>query len=253
MQQLIIRSTGQGKSLIPNRNNYKSMIPHNKGYRYKNNEDIGENKLNKTDRNIEPKRTLQRKNSNSNVSNKSRYNFPERPKLREYGTKTEVHSFSSNNYIRGLFNSKEREIEKSYGIPFKKDKDKVTNHVREYKKIEPKNRYQPRSFSITPANRETKKYGVQTESIAMNRNRNYSRNNEYEVTDIVSYKKKQQEKEKNSLSKNIPKDMNIINQPNKSIYNKKEYTSFERSLKNIKDNGKEIEKEKNYLNNKGKY
>ena len=247
------RSTGEGKSLIPNRNNHKSMIPHNKGYRYKNDEDIRENILNKTDRNIEPKCTLQRKNSNSNISNKSRYNFPERPKLREYGTKTEVHSFSSINFTRGLFNNKEREIEKLYEIPFKKDKDKETNHVREYKKIEPKNRYQPRSFSITPANREGKKYGVQTETIAMNRNRNYSRNNEYEVTDIVLYKKKQQEKEKNSLSKNIPKYVKLINQPNKVIDNKKEYTSFERSLRNIKDNRKEIEKEKNYFNNKGKY
>ena len=244
------RSTGQGKSLIPNRNNYKNVSISHKEYR-KNNSDIRENILNKTERNFEPKNTLYRKNSNSNIINKSRYNFPERPKLREYGTKTEVHPFSSNNYTKGLFNIKERELEKLYEIPYKKDKDR--SHDRQYTKIESKNRYQPRSFSITPANREGKKYGVQTESIAMNRNRNYSRNNEYEVTDISSYKKKQQEKEKNFLSKNIPKYVKPINQPNKAIDNKKEYNSFERSLRNIKDNGKEIEKEKSYLNNKGKY
>ena len=240
------RLTEPGKSSIPNRNNYKSVIPHNKGYRYKNNTDINENILNKTDRNYQPKYTLQRKNSNSNI-NKNRYNFPERPKLREYGTKTEVHSYSTNKYSKNIFNSHERE--KSYGIPYNKNKE--INENKNYKKLEPKNRYQTRSYSINAASRGGKKYGVKTESIAMNRNRNYSRSNEYEVTDIASYKKKQQQKESYSLIKNIPKAVKPTIQPNKTLNNKKEYTTFERSYRNIKDNKKEIEKEKNNANNKG--
>ena len=251
------RRTDPGKNSIPNRSNYKSVIPYNEGYKNKNNMDINENTLNKTDRNYQPKYTLQRKNSNSNISNinKSRYNFPQRPKLREYGTKTEVHSFSTNKYSRAFLNNNGTEKEKLYGILYKKEKDKDTNQKKDSKKIKPKNRYPPRSFSIAPATRAGKKYGAQTESIAINRNRNYSRSNEYEVTDIDSYRKKQQQKENYSLNKNIPNNIKAVTQQNEIINNKKEYTSFERSLKNIKDNGKKVEKEKekSYLNNKGKY
>ena len=231
-----------------NRNNYKSVIPHNKGFKYKSNISIDENVLNNTERNYQPKQTLERKNSNSNINtnlNKNRYNFPERPKLREYGTKTEAHSFSNNKYSRTYFNNNEREKIKE--IPKNKE-TKYKNYIVEIKKIEPKKeektRYAPRSFSITPSIRSGRKYGVQTESIVMNRDRNYTRNNEYEVTDITSYKKKQDQKDKYTLNKNtIPKAVKPNIKDNKPTNNIKKYSTFERSLKNIKENEKEIEKE----------
>ena len=247
------------KSNNENRNNYKSAIPHNKGFKYKNNSNIEENIINKTEGNYQPKQTLLRKNSNSNINsnlNKNRYNFPERPKLREYGTKTEVHSFINNKYSRAYFNNNEKE--KINDIPKNNNRNtKYKNYIVDIKKIEPKkeeknkNRYVPRSFSITPAIRSGRKYGVQTESTAMNRDRNYTRNNEYEVTDITSYKKNQELKDKYSKYKNtIPKAVKQNIKDNKPSNNIKKYSTFERSLKNIKENEKEIEKEQKsfYIN-----
>ena len=83
------------KKHIPIRSN-KSEIPHQKGYKYKSETEINDNILNKTERNYEPKYTLHKKNSGENITgNKNRYNFPVKPKLREYGTKTEIHSFNN--------------------------------------------------------------------------------------------------------------------------------------------------------------
>ena len=102
-------------------------------------------------------------------------------------------------------------------------------------KKEEKNKYVPRSFSITPASRTVKKYGIQTETIAMNRNRNDSKINEYEITDISEIKREKQ-KQNYSMSKYIPKIKQPIDQASKTLNIKKEYTAFEKSLKNIKDN-----------------
>ena len=84
------------KKSIPNTYN-RNEIPYDK-YRY-NNTDIVDNILNNTQRNYQPKYTLNQRNLNSNNdTNKNRYNFQEKPKLREYGTKTEVHSYNKYNY-----------------------------------------------------------------------------------------------------------------------------------------------------------
>ena len=233
-----------------NKNNNKSVIPHNT-FKYKTNLSIDENVLNKTERNYQPKQTIERKNSNSNKNsnlNKNRYNFPEKPRLREYGTKTEVHSFSDNKYSREYFNNNEKG--KINDIPKNKNKEtKNKNYIVDIKKIEPKkeeknkNRYAPRSFSITPAIRSGRKYGVQTENTTFNRDRNYIRNNEYEVTNITSLKNNQEQKDKYSLNKNIPKVEKPNIKDNKTSNNMKKNSVFERSLKNIKENEKEIEKE----------
>ena len=53
----------------------------------------------------------------------------------------------------------------------------------DYQKDEPKKRYETRSVSTATYNRGPRKYGVQTETFGSNRN-NYTRVNEYEVTDI---------------------------------------------------------------------
>ena len=125
---------------------------------------------------------------------------------------------------------------------------KYNNYTVDIKKIEPKKEEKtecvPRPFSITPVIRYGRKYGVQTESIAMNRDRNHSRNNEYQVNDNSSYKKEQKQKDEYTLNKNtIPKPVKPNNKDNKPTNNIKNYSIFERSLKNIKENEKEIEKE----------
>ena len=217
---------------IPNRyNNYKSIIPHNKWNRYKSNIDLEENILYRTERKYHPKTTLNRKNSNSNIyenKNKNRYNFPQRPKLREYGTKTEIHPFN-NNYNRTFLNNNEKE--KEYKIT---DRNNQNNYFFESKKIDNKNRYSARSVSVTPSSSFGKKYGVRTEIISINNKNNYSRNDEYEVTDIKSFKRQLQGKNNYIINGSINKVKNILN-------NKKEYNTFQKSLNNIKDNAKQIE------------
>ena len=221
---------------FPNRNNYKSVIPYNKGHKFKNNSVLEENIFTKTEKNYQPMWTLNKKNSNTNIheiQNKNRYNFPEKPKLREYGTKTEIHSIN-NNYNRLFLNYRERE--KKYS-----ENNKITNYSGKFNKIEPKNMYNTRSTSITLPSRNEKKYGVRTETIAMNNKRYYSRNNEYEETQIKSFKKQDKKKRNYSVEKN-PKMIEPLNNFKKILNNKKEYSAFERSLNNIKENEKQIEK-----------
>ena len=95
--------------------------------------------------------------------------------------------------------------------------------------------------AINSSSRGDRKYNIKTE-ISMNR----SRDDEYEVTDINLFRKQNKKNDNYSTStgKYIPKIMNPINQIRSLLNNKKEY-SFERSLRNIRDNGKDIEKDKN--------
>ena len=218
----IERNKEVDKKQIPTRSN-KSEIPHQKGYKYKSETEINENILNKTERNYEPKYTLHKKNSGENITgNKNRYNFPVKPKLREYGTKTEIHSFNNKN-------KKEEEV---YELPIKKN-DCKKNY---FKKID--NKPEKKSFenryvsSITPSSRGNRKYNIRTE-ISMNR----SRDDEYEVTDINLFRKQNKiDNYSTSTGRYIPKIMNPINQIRSLLNNKKEYNNFERSLRNIRDN-----------------
>ena len=217
---------------IPTRNN-KSEIPHQKGYKYKKETEINENILNRTERNYqpEPKYTLHKKNSGENITgNKNRYNFPVKPKLREYGTKTEIHSFNNKN-------KKEEEV---YELPIKKN-DIKTNYFKKIDNKPEKKSYETRYGSaINSSSRGDRKYNIKTE-ISMNR----SRDDEYEVTDINLFRKqnKKNDNYSTSIGKYVPKIMNPINQIKSLLNNKKEYTTFERSLRNIRDNEKDIEKE----------
>ena len=153
--------------------------------------------------------------------------------MREYGTKTEIHSFNNKN-------KKEEEI---YELPIKKNENK-TNYFKKIDNKPEKKSYENRYGSaITSSSRGDRKYNIKTE-ISMDRNR--SRDVEYEVTDINLFRK-QNKKDNYSTStgKNIPKIMNPINQIRNLLNNKKEYTIFERSLRNIRDNEKDIGKDKN--------
>ena len=231
---------------IPNRYN-RSEIPHNKGYRYKTNTEIQDNIINNSQRYYQPRYTLNQRNVNSSNDtniNKNRYNFLERPKSREYGTKTEVYSYSKNNYSKTLFNNNERD--NLYEPPTQR------HQTSSYKNNEPYQRYGTRSVSTAIYNRGPRKYGIQTETISSNRN-TYTRVNEYEVTDINSFRKQQNQRDNYSVEKNYERKREPINLL-RSLYNtnnnnKKEYTVFEKSLKNIRDNQKDIEKD----NRRNKY
>ena len=230
-----IKKPSQEKNTNTIRNNYISAIPHNKNNRYKRNTDIVGSSLNKTEVNYQPRNTLIETNLINNIRtslNKSRYDFPEKPKIREYATKTEIHESNRDKYsTRTIVNNDRNRPEKEYEI--------INKYKSDFKKIE-NNRLHPRSISIPPT-RFGKKYDLKT-TVYSNRDRNYLRNNEYEVTDVNAYRRQQRLTENLSLDKNLPKTNEDTDK--KVIEIKKPYTTFERSLINIKDNEKEIKKER---------
>ena len=277
----IINTTSSEKNspakLSSIRNYYKSVIPNNKSYRYKKNKDKDKDRLKEENiiKSIErkyhqPIYTLNKQKSISNISssitpnittnltttytpsltnitsdissivNKNRYSFLERPKLREYATKTEFHSVDKNKYdSRTIINNVR---EKIFEVPSKK-LNITTNYKVDLSKYESKNRYEPRPFSITSSFKPEKKFNVKTEIVPRS-SRNYSRNSEFEVTDIIAFRKKLRDEETSSIDKYRPKLLEPISLLKKDD-NKREYTSFERSLRNIKDNENAIKKEEN--------
>ena len=260
------------------RNYYKSVIPNNKGYRYRKNKDKDKHKEEKVVKTIErkyqPIYTLNKQNSISNISstitpnittnlttnytpslpnlttitsdtnsivNKNRYSFLDRPRVRNYTTRTEFHSVGKNKYdSRTIINNVRSKI---FEVPSQK-LNSTTNYKVDLSKYEKKNRYEPRPLSITSSLKPERKFNVKTEIVPRS-NRSFSRSNEFEVTDIIAFRKRLREEETSSIDKNRPKLLEPISLLKKDENNKKEYTSFERSLRNIKDNEKEIKKEEN--------
>ena len=193
-----------------------SEIPHN-FMKERNNCNLDKNPLNNTTRNPQTIYSFNKPNSNSNSNLNTdyiRYNkFQIKPRKREYGTRTETYSYDNKNYSSALLSKNEKEVD-IHELPRYKEK---INYIR---KISPK-RYGTHSINYSLPKNNRRNYGVHTETSSMNRNRN----NEYEVTDINKYKKNQKEKNTNYN------------------YAKKEYSTYERGLKNIIDNKKEIEKD----------
>ena len=192
----------------------------NNNYRYKNG--LEENLLNKTEKFYKPNNKYHHFKINSvNFTNKNRYNFTDNIKLREYETKTEVYSF----------NNVRKNNRESLNLNYAKKVNNITN----YKSIEKKD-YENRYNNISNYySRSGRQYGLRTE--IQKKERNKSQDNEYEVTDISIYKKRNQ-KNKSTDKINIK-----IKEPIKIINNRKEIAMFERSLRNIRDNEREIKKD----------
>ena len=199
-----------------------SEIPHNY-VRQKNDYNLDNNILNNINKTPDAKYPLFKNNSNSNFNtNYNRYNnISTKPREREYGTRTQNYSFNNRDYSSALLTKNEKEIE-IYELPKYKDRNNYQ------KKISPK-KYDSHSINYSLPKYNRRNFSVHTETSASNRDRNYLRNNEYEVVDVEEYKK---------------------NQRNKNINNNniREYNSFERGRINIRDNKKEIEKDEQIKN-----
>ena len=205
-----------------NKNNGKI----NNNYRYSNETD--ENILNKTETIYKPNNKYYHYKINSgNINNKKRYSFPDNISFREYKTKTEIHSFNNNRK-----NNKES-ISLNY--------EKKMNHIGADKSTEKKGYETNYKNNANNYTRSGRQYGLKTE--IQHNGRNRSQDNEYEITDINLYKKRNQNQKNKSTDK-----INIkIKEPIRAIINKKkEYSTFEKSLKNIRDNEREIKKDKNF-------
>ena len=200
-----------------------SEIPHNY-VRQKNDYNLDNNILNNINKTPDAKYPLFKNNSNSNFNtNYNRYNnISTKPREREYGTRTQNYSFNNRDYSSALLTKNEKEIE-IYELPKYKDRNNYQ------KKISPK-KYDSHSINYSLPKYNRRNFSVHTETSASNRDRNYLRNNEYEVVDVEEYKK-------NQRNKNINNNNNI-----------REYNSFERGRINIRDNKKEIEKDEQIKN-----
>ena len=162
---------------------------------------------------------------------------------------------------------REREIEREYSqrefennedddvyeVPEQYD-DNINNNInsnREY--FEERRQYttSERPFmrinNYSQTQRNGKKYGVYTQTLAMNTN--YNNNNEYEV-DNRNIRNNNNTRENRNYS--VPKIMRPINEVQRLVRQNKEYTAFERSLKNIRDNEEEIELDNEERNNRVK-
>ena len=102
-----------------------------------------------------------------------------------------------------------------------------------------------RVSNYSQSERNGRKYGVYTQTLAMNKNYNYD--DEYEV-DRRKVRNMRRYNKRNNYS--VPKIMRPINDVQKLVRQNREYTTFERSLKNIRDNEEEIELENEERNNR---
>ena len=198
-----------------------SEIPHNY-VKQKYNYNLDKNILKNINQTPDSKYSLIKNNSNINFNiNYNRYNnITPKPREREYGTRTQNYSFNNRDYSSALLSKNEKEIE-IYELPKYKDR---SNYIR---KISPK-KYDSHSINYSLPKYNRRNFSVHTETSAFNRDRNYLRNNEYEVSDVQEYKRNQRLK---NINNNI-----------------REYNSFERGRINTSENKKEIENEKKKKN-----
>ena len=166
--------------------------------------------------------------------------YPKR-REREYNSKTELLNQLGYEYE---FENNENDNEEIYEVPEQYNNSEYNN--KGWQNIQNINSNKPfyRLNNFSQTERNGRKYGAYTQTLAMNKNYN----DEYEV-DIDNRNMRNNKYRKISP---IPKVMRPINDP--QILNRKnrEYSAFERSLKNIRDNEEEIELDNEERNNRVK-
>ena len=105
-----------------------------------------------------------------------------------------------------------------------------------------------RISNYSQTERDGRKYGVYTQNLVMNKNYNYD--DEYEVDKRDIRYVRDNNNYRNNYS--VPKIMKPISEVQRLLRQKREYSAFERSLKNIRDNEEEIELENEERDNRVK-
>ena len=181
---------------------------------------------------------------NINIHRYNRYVFQNQfnPKQREYGSRTEQNQ-------RGYEYEYEKEDDEDvYEVPEQFNNNRDREYIEQRRPNIVVERPFTRINNYSQTQRNGKKYGVFTQTLAMNRNY-YSNNDgeeyEYEVPNNFR---------NNRIRENYsqPKIMRPINDVQRLLKNKREYSAFERSLRNIRDNEEEIELENERRNNRVK-
>ena len=162
---------------------------------------------------------------------KNIYIYPTR-KEREYNSRTELQNQPE--YELEYENEENDEDDNVYEVP-----EMFNDHrVVLYEDRRQNNPDRPflRESNYSQSKRNGKKYGVYTQTLAMNMNNNYE--DEYEI-DRRNVRNVRRYNNRNNYS--VPKTMRPINYSKNFVKQNREYTAFERSLKNIRDNEEEIE------------
>ena len=179
---------------------------------------------------------------NISIHRYNRYVFQNQfnPKQREYGSRTEQNQ-------RGYEYEYEKEDDEDvYEVPEQFNNNRDREYIEQRRPNIVVERPFTRINNYSQTQRNGKKYGVFTQTLAMNRNY-YSNNDgeeyEYEVPNNFR---------NNRIRENYsqPKIMRPINDVQRLLKNKREYSAFERSLRNIRDNEEEIELENERRNNR---
>ena len=179
-------------------------------------------------------------NINNNSFNENRYTNFMRPRQREYTSRTEFQN-------QREYENENDEDDDVYEVP-----EQFNNNIRsnrEYYEERRQNIPSERPFmrinNYSQTQRNGKKYGMYTQTLAMNTNYN---NNEYEVDrrDIRNNNRMRE----NRGNYSVPKIMRPISDVQRLVRQNREYSAFERSLRNIRDNEEEIELDNEERNNR---
>ena len=175
--------------------------------------------------------------------NDNRYVYPSYNRQREYTSRTELQN------QRGFeYEYENDEDDDIYEVPEQYNKNNNIINRAYYEERRPNNiseRPFTRISNYSQTQRRGRKYGVYTQTLAMNKN--YSNNNEYEYEiDMPGNRSYNNIKENYSQ----PKIMRPINEVQRLLKQKREYSAFERSLRNIRNNEEEIELENRERNNR---
>ena len=173
------------------------------------------------------------------------YPMGQRQRQREYTSRTEFQN--NRGYEFEYENEEENEDEDDdvYEVP-----EKYNNIVINKNYYEERNPERPftRVNNFSQTERNGKKYGAYTQNLVMNRN--YNDDEEYEVPERRKLRNIRNNNRRDNYS--VPKIMRPINDVKRLVRQKRQYTVFERSLKNIRDNEEEIELENEERNNRVK-
>ena len=179
-------------------------------------------------------------NINNNYIHENRYTNFMRPRQREYTSRTEFQN-------QREYENENDEDDDIYEVPEQFNNNINSNRecYEERRRNIPSERPFMRINNYSQTQRNGKKYGVYTQTLAMNTNYN---NNEYEVDrrDIRNNNKMRE----NRGNYSVPKIMRPISDVQRLVRQNREYSAFERSLRNIRDNEEEIELDNEERNNR---
>ena len=188
-------------------------------------------------------------NIKNNRNNEYIFRNQARPNQREYTSRTEQNQEG--------YDYEYEEDDDVYEVPEQYNKNNIINNNfnnknRDYNEKRIQNNFSDRPFTrvknYSQAMRNGKKYGVYTQTLEMNKN--YYSNNDGEEYEYEYEMPNNMRNNRMRENYSQPKIMIPISDVQRLIKNKRDYSAFGRSLRNIRNNEEEIELENEERNNR---